>query len=53
MSNLITLPRILQVGAKASEEIGNIINSLGYKNAIIITDPMMVKLKTLLLLRTP
>lgn len=44
MSNLITLPRILQVGAKASEEIGNIINSLGYKNAIIITDPMMVKL---------
>ena len=44
MSNQINLPRILQVGAKASEEIGSIIKSLGYKNPIIITDPMMVKL---------
>jgi len=34
----------LQVGAKASEEIGSIIKGLGYKNPIIITDKMMVKL---------
>ncbi len=44
MSNQINLPRILQVGAKASEEIGSIIKGLGYKNPIIITDKMMVKL---------
>lgn len=44
MSNLINLPRVLQVGAKASEEIGGIIKGLGYKNPIIISDPMMVKL---------
>ena len=44
MSNQITLPRIMQVGAKSSNEIGTIIKSLGYKNPIIITDPMMVKL---------
>jgi len=44
LSNQINLPRILQVGAKASEEIGSIIKGLGYKNPIIITDKMMVKL---------
>ena len=44
MSNQINLPRILQIGAKASEQIGNILQSLNLKNPIIITDEMMVKL---------
>ena len=44
MSNQINLPRILQVGAKASEQIGNILKILNLKNPIIITDEMMVKL---------
>ncbi len=44
MSNQINLPRILQVGAKASEEVGNIIKGLNLNNPIIITDQMMVKL---------
>ena len=44
MSNQINLPRILQVGAKASDEIGNIIKGLNFENPIIITDKMMVKL---------
>jgi len=44
LSNQINLPRILQVGAKASEQIGNILKILNLKNPIIITDEMMVKL---------
>jgi len=44
LSNQINLPRILQIGAKASEQIGNILQSLNLKNPIIITDEMMVKL---------
>ena len=44
MSNQINLPRILQIGAKASQEVGNILRGLNYNNPIIITDNMMVKL---------
>jgi len=44
MSTQIILPRILQVGAGASKEAGNILKSLGCKQPLIVTDPMMVKL---------
>ena len=44
MSNQIILPSIMQIGAKASQEVGNILNSLSYKKPLIITDKMMVEL---------
>ena len=44
MSNQIILPSIMQIGAKASQEIGAILNSLDYKKPLIITDKMMVEL---------
>ena len=44
MSNQIILPRILQVGAGASDEAGNIITALGCKRPLIVTDKMMVQL---------
>ena len=44
MSNQIILPSIMQIGAKASQEIGSILNSLDYKKPLIITDQMMVEL---------
>ena len=44
MSSQIILPRILQVGAGASDEAGNIVIALGCKRPLIITDKMMVQL---------
>ena len=44
MSNQIILPSIMQIGAKASQEVGSILNSLEYKKPLIITDQMMVEL---------
>ena len=44
MSTQIILPRILQVGAGASKEVGNIINALECQRPLIITDKMMVQL---------
>ncbi|OMH32107.1 iron-containing alcohol dehydrogenase [Motiliproteus sp. MSK22-1] len=44
MSTQVILPRIMQVGAGASQEIPNILTSLGCKRPLIITDKMMVKL---------
>jgi len=44
MSTQIILPRILQVGEGASQEAGNILNSLGCKRPLIVTDKMMVEL---------
>ena len=44
MSNQIILPSIMQIGAKASQEVGNILNNLSYKKPLIITDKMMVDL---------
>jgi alcohol dehydrogenase class IV len=44
MSNQIILPRILQVGAGASDEAGSIITALGCKRPLIVTDKMMVQL---------
>ena len=44
MSNQIILPSIMQMGAKASQEVGSILNSLDYKKPLIITDQMMVEL---------
>lgn len=44
MSNQIVLPRILQVGAKASEAIPDVLESLGCSRPLIITDKMMVQL---------
>ncbi|MDX1266848.1 MAG: iron-containing alcohol dehydrogenase [Oceanisphaera sp.] len=44
MSNQIILPRIMQVGAGASNEVPNVLASLGCKRPLIITDKMMVEL---------
>ncbi|ANG64012.1 alcohol dehydrogenase [Marinobacterium aestuarii] len=44
MSTQIILPRILQVGAGASEEIPNILTSLTCSRPLIVTDKMMVEL---------
>ena len=44
MSSQIVLPRILQIGAGASKEIGSILASLGCSNPLIVTDKMMVQL---------
>ena len=44
MSSQIILPRILQVGAGASDEAGNIVSALGCKRPLIVTDKMMVQL---------
>ena len=44
MSTQIILPRILQVGHGASQEAGNILNSLDCKRPLIVTDGMMVQL---------
>ncbi|WP_032060822.1 iron-containing alcohol dehydrogenase [Acinetobacter baumannii] len=44
MSHNILLPRILQVGAKSRESIPMILQSIGCKKPLIITDKIMVKL---------
>ena len=44
MSTQIILPRILQVGDGASQEAGNILNSLDCKRPLIVTEGMMVQL---------
>lgn len=44
MSHQIVLPRILQIGAGASNEISRILNDLGCVNPLIVTDKMMVEL---------
>jgi len=44
VSNQIIIPSIMQIGAKASQEVGVILNGLNYKKPLIITDSMMVKL---------
>src|SRR5690606_37190195 len=43
MSQQIVLPRLLQIGAGASTQVGQILQSLGASRRVIITDPMMVK----------
>jgi alcohol dehydrogenase class IV len=44
MSSQIILPRIMQIGANASQELPSILVSLGCKRPLIITDKMMVQL---------
>ncbi|HIL97058.1 MAG TPA: iron-containing alcohol dehydrogenase, partial [Pseudomonadales bacterium] len=44
MNSQIVLPRILQIGAGASKEIGNILKGLGCSKPLIVTDKMMVQL---------
>lgn len=44
MSTQIILPRILQVGAGASQDIPSVLVSLGCMRPLIITDKMMVEL---------
>ena len=44
MSNQIIIPSIMQIGSGASQELGKIMNSMGYKNPLIITDSMMIEL---------
>tara|TARA_R110001583_G_scaffold17990_5_gene72226 strand:+ start:741 stop:1898 length:1158 start_codon:yes stop_codon:yes gene_type:complete len=44
MSIQAILPRIMQVGEGASQEIPNVLASLGCQRPLIITDKMMVKL---------
>lgn len=44
MSHSILLPRIMEVGRDACQKLPTILDSLGIKNPLIITDEMMVKL---------
>jgi alcohol dehydrogenase class IV len=44
MSAKIVLPRVLQIGAGASSEVGLILKSLGLNNPLIVTDKVMVRL---------
>ncbi|MEH6648686.1 MAG: iron-containing alcohol dehydrogenase [Motiliproteus sp.] len=44
MSIQVILPRIMQVGEGASQEIPNVLASLGCQRPLIITDKMMVQL---------
>ena len=44
MHSRIVLPRILQIGAGASSETGNILESIGCSRPLIVTDKMMVQL---------
>ena len=44
MSTQMILPRILQVGENASQQIANVLASLGCQHPLIITDKMMVQL---------
>ena len=44
MSAKIVLPRVLQIGAGASSEVGTILKSLGLNNPLIVTDKVMVLL---------
>lgn len=44
MSTQVILPRIMQVGEGASQEVPNVLASLGCQRPLIITDKMMVEL---------
>lgn len=44
MTNQVILPRIMQLGADASEAIPNVLSSLGCSRPLLITDKMMVQL---------
>lgn len=44
MSAKIILPRILQIGAGASKEVGVILKSMGLRRPLIVTDKIMVQL---------
>ena len=44
MSSQVVLPRILQIGANASREVGNVLTSLGCNRPLIVTDRMMMEL---------
>lgn len=44
MTNQVILPRIMQLGAGASEAIPNVLGSLGCSRPLLITDKMMVQL---------
>lgn len=45
MSTQVILPRIMQVGDGASNEVHSVLTSLGCKRPLIITDKMMVELR--------
>lgn len=45
MSTQVILPRIMQVGDGASNEVHSVLASLGCKRPLIITDKMMVELR--------
>lgn len=44
MTNQVILPRIMQLGARASESIPDVLSSLGCSRPLLITDKMMVQL---------
>ena len=44
MSSKIVLPRILQIGAGASKEVGTILKSMNLYRPLIVTDKIMVQL---------
>lgn len=44
MSTPVILPRIMEVGADASQRLPDVLNALGCRRPLIVTDKMMVKL---------
>ena len=44
MSSRIILPRVLQIGAGASKEVGVILKNMGLHRPLIVTDKIMVQL---------
>ena len=44
MSHRIVLPRLMEVGAGASQQLAAVLRSLGCSRPLIVTDPMMVEL---------
>ena len=44
MSHRIVLPRLMEVGAGASQQIASVLHNLGCKRPLIVTDRMMVEL---------
>ena len=44
MNSQVVLPRIIQIGAGASTEVGNVLKSLGCIKPLIVTDRMMMQL---------
>lgn len=44
MSHRIVLPRLMEVGAGASQQLARVLKELGCNRPLIVTDRMMVEL---------